>query len=63
MIWSCEVWCKSMGWDCYWVSADSVSDAEAECLRRLREETDNPDEWKIMAIFPEGTDNFVMKED
>ena len=50
--WTCEVWCKGIGWDTYWVNADSVSDAEAECRRRLLEETDNPDEWQIISVRP-----------
>lgn len=50
--WVCDVWCKGIGWDTYWVNADSVSDAEAECRRRLQEETDNPDGWQIMSVKP-----------
>ena len=48
----CDVWHKGIGWDAYWVRADSLSDAEAECSRRLQEETDDPDDWVIEKITP-----------
>lgn len=51
MMWRCAVWSKTYGWDEYLVTAEDIKQAKQNCFERLKNETDNPEDWEITMII------------